>query len=48
MYLSQTANVLACVRGDETPVVDGRTGVRVVEIARAAARAAREGRRVSL
>ena len=48
MYVEEIKHVFACARGTERPLVDGEDGLRVVEIAEAARRAFREGRKVTL
>lgn len=48
MYLDEVAHVLACIRGDAVPYVDGAAGMRVVELAEAALRAARERRQIAV
>lgn len=48
MYLEELRHVLACVAGQARPLVDGREGLRVLEIVRAARSSARTGRVVGL
>ena len=45
-YFDEMAHVLACVCGEETPLVDGATGERVLSIALASCESARHGREV--
>jgi predicted dehydrogenase len=48
MYVEEMRHFLACLCGEATPVVDGYTGRRVLEIALAARQSAAEGRAVAL
>ncbi len=48
MYVDEVAHVLACVRGEATPLVSGRDGERVVAVAEAARRASALGMRIAL
>ena len=48
MYLEEVRHVLACVREEERPIVDGFDGLRIVEIAQAARISSNEGRSVTL
>ena len=41
MYIEQMRHFLACVRGEDKPLVDGATGKRVLEIALAAKQSAK-------
>jgi predicted dehydrogenase len=48
MYVAEMSHVLACVRGEAEPQVDGIDGLRTVEIVHAARRASDEGRRIEV
>lgn len=48
MYADEVAHVFACARGQAEPLVDGADGLRVVQIAQAARRSSREGRRIGV
>jgi predicted dehydrogenase len=48
MYLNQMTHVLAVVAGEESPVVNGETGRRVLEIALAAKRSAQLGKEIDV
>ncbi len=47
-YMDEMRHFLACVNGDEQPIVDGRTGKRVLEMALAATRSAASGKEETL
>lgn len=48
MYVAELRHFLACVRGEETPLVPGEEGRRVLEIALAARQSARTGCEVAV
>lgn len=47
MYIDEAAHVLACVRGEEEPLIDAADGARTVAVAAAARRAAAAGIRTA-
>jgi predicted dehydrogenase len=48
MYVEEMKHFVSCARGEASPLVDGVTGKRVLEIALAAKKSSRERREVSL
>lgn len=48
MYLDEMTHVLACARGEASPLASGLDGLRAVEIAEAARVSSRDGRRIDL
>jgi len=48
MYLEEMKHFLACIEGNEKPIVDGETGKRVLEIALAAKESARTNKIVEV